>query len=88
MHQGCRQSASVVPACRGLLADVGAAPIYAKAFDVAQCTIRHITPAADQNRRPRGRNENDDPGSSADLVSRPGHYASRSRAYSKTRHMR
>ena len=59
-----------------------------QAFDVARRTVRHIAPAAHQNRRPRRRDEDDDPGSLADVVSRPGYFAARTRAYPAPRHLK
>ena len=63
------------------LADVGPARIDAQAFAVARRPVRYIASAAHQNRRPRCRDEDDDPGSLADVVSLPEHFAARTRAY-------
>jgi hypothetical protein len=40
-----------------------------------------LRPAAHQNRRPRRRDEGDDRGSLADIVSRPEYFATRARPY-------
>ena len=50
--------------------------------------FRYVAPAARQTRRPRRRDEDDDPSSPADVVPRPGYSASRARAYPAPRHLR
>jgi hypothetical protein len=50
--------------------------------------VRHVAPAAHQYRRPRRRDEDNDPGSLADVVSRPGYCAARTRAYPALRHLK
>ena len=52
-----------------------------------RCAVRHVAPAAHQSRRPRRRDEDDDPRSAADVVPRPGYSASRTRAYTAPRHL-
>jgi len=49
--------------------------------------VRHIAPAAHQGRRPRRRDEDDDQGSPADVVPRPGYSASCARAHTAPRHL-
>jgi hypothetical protein len=48
---------------------------------------REPEPTAHQSRRPRRRDEDDDPGSAADVVPRPGYSTSRARAYPPPRHL-
>src|ERR1700674_996859 len=81
MHEGHGQPIAAVPARGRLLAYVGPARIDAEAFSVARRPVRHLALAAHQDRRPRRRDEDDDPGSLADIVPRPGYFASRARAY-------
>ncbi len=88
MHQGFGQSAPAVLARRRLLADVGSARVDAQTLDVARRAVRHPAPALGQNRRLRGRNEDDDPRASADLVSRAGGLALRPFANAPPRHLR
>jgi hypothetical protein len=57
------------------------AGVEAQAFDVACRAVRHIAPAAHQGRRPRRKDEDDDSGSPADVVYRPGYSTSCTRAY-------
>ena len=52
------------------LADVGPSRLDAETLDVARRPVRHLAPTPHQNRRPRRRNENDDPRALADLVAR------------------
>ena len=77
MHEGHGQPVPAVPACRRLLALVGFARINAQALDVARCAVRHVASTAHQRRRPHCRDEDDDPGSLAGVVPRPGYSASR-----------
>src|SRR5271167_2472782 len=81
MHQGHGQSASAVPARRRVLADVGPARVDAETFDVARRPVRYTAPAPHQDRRPRRRDEDDDPSALADLLPRAGYRASLSDAY-------
>ena len=76
-----------VPARRRVLADVGSASVDAKALHVARRAVRHVAPAADQDRRARCRDENDDPDSFADIMSRPGNLALRTRTDTAPRHL-
>ena len=55
---------------------------------VARRAVRHPAPALGQNRRSRGRNEDDDPRASADLMSRAGGLALRPFANAPPRHLR
>ena len=87
LHDGHGQPVPAVPSRWRLLAHVGPARVNAQAFDVARRAVRHIAPAAHQGRRPRRRNEDDDPGSPADVVSRPGYSTSRARAHTAPRHL-
>jgi hypothetical protein len=64
----------------GALADVGPARIDAETFDVARRPVRHVASAPHQDRRARRRDENDDPGSLADIVSRTRYLPFRPRA--------
>jgi len=59
----------------------------AQALNVARRSVRHVAPSAHQSRRPHCRDEDDDPGSPADVVPRPGYSASRARAYPPPRHL-
>ena len=69
MHEGHREPVAAVPA-RGLVLDhVGPARFHAEKVDVARGAVRHAAPAADQDRRARRRNENNDPRALADIVS-------------------
>ena len=88
MHEGHGQPVAAVLARGRILAHVGPTRVDAQAFDVARCTVRYVAPAAHQNRRPRRRDEDDDPGSLADVVSRPGYFAARTRAYPALRHLK
>ena len=67
---------------------MGPARVDAQAFDVARRAVRHIASAAHQNRRPRRRDEDDDPSSLADILSEPGHFTTRARAYPTLRHLK
>src|SRR5271157_1149541 len=87
MHQGHGQSASAVPARRRVLADVGPARVDAETFDVARRPVRHAAPAPHQDRRPRRRDEDDDPSALADLLPRAGYPALRSRTHTAPRHL-
>src|SRR5271167_475494 len=87
MHQGHGQSASAVPARRRVLADVGPARVDAETFDVARRPVRYAAPAPHQDRRPRRRDEDDDPSALADLLPRPGYSALRSRTHTAPRHL-
>src|SRR5208283_3600025 len=87
MHQGHGQSASAVPARRRLLADVGPARVDAETFDVARRPVRYAAPAPHQDRRPRRRDEDDDPSALADLLPRAGYPALRSRTHTAPRHL-
>ena len=59
---------SAVPACGRVLADVGPTRVDAKAFDVARRPVRHVAPPPHQDRRPRRRDEDHDPGALAELM--------------------
>ena len=61
LHEGYGQSVATVPARGRLLAHVGLARVDAETFDVACRAVRHVAPAARQTRRPRRRDEDDDP---------------------------
>ena len=87
LHEGQRQPAAFVPARRRVLVDVGLAPVNAAAIDVARRAVRHPAPAADQDRRSRRRDEDDDQGSLADIVLRTGHLALRARKNPASRHL-
>ena len=87
MHEGHGQPVPAVPACRRLLAHVGSARINAQALDVARCAVRHVASTAHQSRRPHCRDEDDDPGSLAGVVPRPGYSASRAWAHTAPRHL-
>src|SRR5271166_5425777 len=81
------QSVPSLPPRRRLLADVGASRIDAKAFDVARRSVRHLAPAPHQDRRPRRRNEDDDPRALADLVPGAGYSALRPATHTAPRHL-
>ena len=59
----------------------------AEAFDVARRPVRHVAPAPHQDRRPRRRNENDDPRALADLVPGAGYSAPRFGTHTAPRHL-
>jgi hypothetical protein len=65
----------------------GSARIDAQALDVARCAVRHVASTAHQSRRPHCRDEDDDPGSLAGVVPRPGYSASRAWAHTAPRHL-
>ena len=50
--------------------------------------VRHLAPAPHQNRRPRRRDEDDDPRPSAHVVPSPGYLALRPRTHPAPRHLR
>ena len=85
--QGDSQPVSAVPACGRVLADVGPSRVDAKAFDVARRPVRHVAPPPHQDRRPRRRDEDHDPGALADLMPRSGYPALRSGTHTAPRHM-
>ena len=85
--QGDSQPVSAVPACGRVLADVGTSRVDAKAFDVARRPVRHVAPPPHQDRRPRRRDEDHDPGALADLMPRSGYPALRSGTHTAPRHM-
>src|SRR5271165_3850560 len=87
LHEGDRQPVPSLPPRWRLLADVGASRIDAEALDVARRPVRHLAPASHQDRRPRRRNENDDPRALADLVSGAGYPASRFATHTAPRHL-
>ena len=87
MHQGHRQPIPAVPARWRLLAHVGSARVDAQALDVARRAVRYVAPAAHQSRCSRHRDEDDNQGSPADVVPRPGYFTSRARAYPAPRHL-
>lgn len=60
----------------------------AQAFDVAYRTVRHIASAAHKNRHPCRRDEDDDPSSPADVLSRPEHFTACTPAHSALRHLK
>ena len=59
----------------------------AEALDVARRPVRHLAPAPHQDRRPRRRNENDDPRALADLVPGAGYSAPRFATHTAPRHL-
>ena len=77
LHEGDRQSVPPLPPRRRLLVDVGTSRLHAETFDVARRPVRHLAPAPHQDRRPRRRNEDDDPRALADLVPGAGYSALR-----------
>jgi len=77
----------LVPARGRILAHVGSARVDAQALDVARRAVRYLAPAAHQCRCSRRRDEDDDQDSPADVVPRPGYFASRARAYPAPRHL-
>jgi len=85
--KGDSQPVSVVPARGRVLADVGTSHVDAKAFDVARRPVRHVAPPPHQDRRPRRRDEDHDPGALADLMPRSGYPALRSGTHTAPRHM-
>ena len=85
--QGDRQPVPAVPACGRVLVDVGPSRVDAKAFDVARRPVRHVAPAPHQDRRPRCRDEDHDPGALADLMPRSGYPALRSGTHPAPRHL-
>ena len=87
MHQGHRQSVTVVLARRLLLVDVGSARVDAETFDVARRPVRHAAPAPHQDRRARRRDEDDVARSFADIVSQSEYPALRAGTYTATRHL-
>jgi len=87
MHEGDGQSVPSLPPRWRLLADVGASRLDAEALDVARRPVRHLAPAPHQDRRPRRRNEDDDPSALADLLPRSGYSAFRSRTHTAPRHL-
>src|SRR5271166_544764 len=87
LHEGDRQPVPSLPPRWRLLADVGASRIDAEALDVARRPVRHLAPASHQDRRPRRRNENDDPRALADLVSGAGYPAPRLATHTAPRHL-
>src|SRR5271166_2913453 len=87
MHQGHGQPASAVPPCRRVLADVGPARVDAETFNLARRPVRYAAPAPHQDRRPRRRDEDDDPSALADLLPRAGYSALRSRTHTAPRHL-
>src|SRR5208337_2166604 len=87
LHEGDGQSVPSLPPRRRLLADVGASHVAAEALDVARRPVRHLAPAPHQDRRPRRRNEDDDPSALADLLPRAGYSALRSRTHTAPRHL-
>ena len=76
-----------LPPRRRLLVDVGPSRLDAETLDVARRSVRHAAPASHQDRRPRRRDEDDDPRASADIVSRPGHLALRPATHTAPRHL-
>src|SRR5208337_2439113 len=56
-------------------------------FDVARRPVRYVAPAPHQDRRPRRRDEDDDPSALADLLPRAGYPALRSRTHTAPRHL-
>ena len=70
-----------------VLADVGPARVDAETFDVARRPVRYAAPAPHQDRRPRRRDEDDDPSALADLLPRAGYPALRSRTHTAPRHL-
>ena len=63
--QGERQPVPAVSACRRVLAPVEPALPDAQTLAVARGAVRHLAPSPDQDRRARGRAEDDDPASPA-----------------------
>src|SRR5208337_2378034 len=87
LHQGDGQSVPSLPPRRRLLADVGASRVDAKALEVARRSVRHLAPAPHQDRRPRRRDEDDDPRALADLVPGAGYSALRPATHTAPRHL-
>src|SRR4051794_33388616 len=87
LHEGHRQPVPPLSACRCLLAAVEPARADAQTLAVARGAVRHLAPPPDQDRRARGRAEDDDPASPADGLPRPRHPAGRSRADPASGHM-
>src|SRR3954463_8205477 len=87
LHEGHRQPVPAVSACRRVLAAVEPALADAQTLAVARGAVRHLAPPPDQDRRARGRAEDDDPASPADGLPRPSHPAGRSRADAASGHM-
>src|SRR4051794_36835257 len=85
--QGQRQPVPPLSACRCLLAAVEPARADAQTLAVARGAVRHLAPPPDQDRRARGRAEDDDPASPTDGLPRPSHPAGRSRADAASGHM-
>src|SRR5208337_3944221 len=81
------QPASAVPPCRRVLADVGPARVDAETFNLARRPVRYAAPAPHQDRRPRRRDEDDDPSALADLLPCAGYPALRSRTHTAPRHL-
>jgi len=88
MYEGHGQPVAAVPARGRLLAHVGPAHIDAETFDVVRRAVRHVAPAPHQNRRARRRDEDDDPRSFADIMSRARHFAFHARANPAPRDVR
>ena len=63
------------------------ARVDAETFDVARRPVRYAAPAPHQDRRPRRRDEDDDPSALADLLPRAGYSALRSRTHTAPRHL-
>jgi len=87
MYESHRQSVPAVLARRRLLADVGPARLDAQTFDVAGRPVRHLAPAPRQDRRPRRRDEDDDPGAFAHVLPDAGNPAFRPPANPAPRHV-
>ena len=58
-----------------------------KALDVARRSVRHLAPAPHQDRRPRRRNEDDDPRALADLMPGAGNSSLRLGTHTAPRHL-
>ena len=63
------------------------APPNGRALNVARRAVRHVAPAAHQDRDAHSRDEDDDPSSPADVVPRRGYSTSRTGAYPPPRHL-
>src|SRR5208282_5881796 len=81
------QSVPSLPPRRRLLADVGPSRLDAETLDVARRPVRHLAPAPHQDRRPRRRDEDDDPRALADLVPGAGYSALRPGTHTAPRHL-
>ena len=87
MLEGDRQSVPTVSARWRILVDVGPARVDAQTLGLARRAVRHVAIAADQDRGPRRRDEDHDPGSPAYRLSDTGYVALRADAHPASHHM-